>query len=166
MVEIASIKIGHRHRREHGDIAALAANIDQIGLLHPVVVRPDKTLIAGWRRIAAAKTLGWTKIPVTVVDLDDILRGEFGENAYRKNFTLSESVAHCRCAGIARAQGSEGTAGRSRASIGSRQEGDRCGQIDRTGQGPRPRQGCQGAGHVEEHAETLPNHREDGECQP
>ncbi|MGB6351780.1 MAG: MT-A70 family methyltransferase [Pseudolabrys sp.] len=92
-IAIARIKLGHRHRRDLGDIAALAANIKEIGLLHPVVIRRDGTLIAGARRIAAAKTLGWKKIPATVIDLDDILRGEFAENAYCKNFTLSESVA-------------------------------------------------------------------------
>ena len=92
-VAIASIKIGHRHRRDLGDISALAANINEVGLLHPVVTRRDGTLIAGERRIAAAKTLGWKTIPATIIDLDDILRGEFAENAHRKNFTLSEAVA-------------------------------------------------------------------------
>jgi len=92
-IAIARIKVGHRHRRDLGDIAALAANIDDIGLLHPVVLRRDRTLIAGARRIAAATKLGWKTIPATVIDLDDILRGEFAENAYRKNLTLSEAVA-------------------------------------------------------------------------
>ena len=92
-IAIARIKVGHRHRRDLGDIAALAANIDDIGLLHPVVLRRDRTLIAGARKIAAATKLGWKTIPATVIDLDDILRGEFAENAYRKNLTLSEAVA-------------------------------------------------------------------------
>src|SRR5262249_25677064 len=45
------------------------------------------------RRLLAAKELGWLEIPVTVVDLDQIVRGEFAENAHRKDFTVSESVA-------------------------------------------------------------------------
>ena len=50
-------------------------------------------LIAGERRLHAAKLLGWTEIPVTVVDLAAVVRGEFAENAIRKDFTLSEAVA-------------------------------------------------------------------------
>ena len=37
--------------------------------------------------------LGWKTIPATIIDLDDILRGQFAENAHRKNFTLGQSVA-------------------------------------------------------------------------
>ena len=44
-------------------------------------------------RLAACKSLGWTEIPGHVVDLDAVVRGEFGENEYRKPFTLSEAVA-------------------------------------------------------------------------
>ncbi len=51
------------------------------------------SLIAGERRLRAAEQLGWTDIPVTVVDLDAVVRGEFAENAVRKDFTLSEAVA-------------------------------------------------------------------------
>jgi ParB/RepB/Spo0J family partition protein len=90
---IETIKIGHRHRRDLGDIDALAANISEIGLLHPIVITPDGTLIAGERRLAAGKLLGWTVMPVTVVALDNIARGEFAENTQRKDFTLSEAVA-------------------------------------------------------------------------
>jgi len=87
------IIIGERHRRDMGDMEWLAANIAEIGLLHPIPVRPDGTLICGERRLRAAQMLGWTEIPVTVVDLDEIVRGEFAENACRKDFTLSEAVA-------------------------------------------------------------------------
>ena len=76
-----------------GDIEELAASIAELGLLQPIVVRPDGKLIAGERRLRAAKLLGWTSIPVNVVDLDAVVRGEFAENAVRKDFTLSEAVA-------------------------------------------------------------------------
>jgi N6-adenosine-specific RNA methylase IME4/ParB-like chromosome segregation protein Spo0J len=90
---IDKIQIGTRHRREMGDIASLAGSMGELGLLQPVVVRPDGHLIAGERRLRAAQLLGWETIPVTVVDLDEIARGEFAENAVRKDFTLSEAVA-------------------------------------------------------------------------
>jgi N6-adenosine-specific RNA methylase IME4/ParB-like chromosome segregation protein Spo0J len=90
---ISDIKIGKRHRREMGDIDSLASSIEDIGLLHPVVVTPDGKLIAGERRLEAAKALGWIKVPVHVVNVDAIARGELVENTDRKNFTPSELVA-------------------------------------------------------------------------
>ncbi|HEX9070985.1 MAG TPA: MT-A70 family methyltransferase [Pseudolabrys sp.] len=87
---IAGIQIGHRHRRELGNVDQLAASIASVGLLHPIVVTPDGALIAGERRLEAAKRLGWASVPVTVVALDEIVRGEFAENANRKDFLPSE----------------------------------------------------------------------------
>jgi ParB/RepB/Spo0J family partition protein len=87
------IRVGPRHRKDLGDVSGLAASIEDIGLLHPIVVRPDGVLVAGERRLRAAELLGWSEIPATVVDLDEIARGEFAENAIRKDFTLSEGVA-------------------------------------------------------------------------
>src|SRR5262249_19849081 len=93
MRRIDEIVIGERHRREMGDIAPLAANIHDIGLLQPIGIKPDGTLIAGQLRLRAAQLLGWAEIPVTVMDLDAVVRGEYAENTFRKNFTLSEAVA-------------------------------------------------------------------------
>jgi ParB-like chromosome segregation protein Spo0J len=52
VMAIADIKVGKRHRRDLGDIAALAESIKAVGLLHPIVVQPDGKLIAGARRLA------------------------------------------------------------------------------------------------------------------
>jgi ParB family chromosome partitioning protein len=68
----------------------LAASIEEVGLLHPIAVRADGRLIAGERRLAACKKLGWTSVPVTVVNLNEVIRGEFAENAERKDFLPSE----------------------------------------------------------------------------
>src|ERR1051325_9043372 len=87
---ISSIHVGHRHRRDLGDIVGLARSIAEVGLLHPIVVRPDGTLIAGARRLRAAQRLGWTEVPVSIVDIDIIARGELAENANRKDFLPSE----------------------------------------------------------------------------
>ena len=87
---IADIVVGERHRRDLGDVGALAANIADVGLLHPIVITPDDRLIAGERRLEAYKRLGRTHIPVTIVPLDDIVRGELAENAERKDFLPSE----------------------------------------------------------------------------
>ena len=92
-IKIGDIVVGTRHRRDMGDIDGLAASIADLGLLHPIVVRPNGVLVAGERRLRAAELLGWTEIPVNIIDLDAVVRGEFAENSVRKNFTLSEAVA-------------------------------------------------------------------------
>jgi ParB family chromosome partitioning protein len=45
---IDEVVVGERHRRDLGDIASLAANVAELGLLHPIVIHG--TLIAGERR--------------------------------------------------------------------------------------------------------------------
>ena len=90
---IADIKVGKRYRRDMGDIESLAASIAEVGLLHPVAIRPDGLLIAGARRLRAFKHLKRDKIPVTIIDLDKVVRGEYTENSNRKAFALSEAVA-------------------------------------------------------------------------
>jgi hypothetical protein len=87
---INKIRVRGRFRKNLGDINSLAASIEEVGLLHPIVVRPDGRLIAGERRLAACKKLGWTSVPVTVVNLNEVIRGGFAENAHRKNFVPSE----------------------------------------------------------------------------
>jgi ParB family chromosome partitioning protein len=93
MVAVFDVRDGSRHRKDMGDLASLAKSIQAVGLLHPIVVTPDRQLIAGQRRLAAVKELGWTEIPARVLDLADIIQGEHDENACRKDFTPSEKVA-------------------------------------------------------------------------
>ncbi len=89
-MRIDAIRIGNRHRKDLGDLGSLTRSIADVGLLHPVVVRPDGMLIAGERRIAACRALGWADVPVTTVDLEQVVRGEYAENAERKDFLPSE----------------------------------------------------------------------------
>ena len=93
---ITDITIGKRHRKDFGDIDGLALSIERLGLLHPVVVDPDNTLIVGERRIRACKKLGWEKIPVRVVknlsELGRALEAERDENTCRKDFVPEEIV--------------------------------------------------------------------------
>jgi N6-adenosine-specific RNA methylase IME4 len=90
MMKVSDIKVGERCRKDMGDIEGLARWIADVGLLHPVVVSSDGNLIAGKRRIEACKLLGWDEIPVHVVPLKEIARGELAENVARKDFTPSE----------------------------------------------------------------------------
>jgi N6-adenosine-specific RNA methylase IME4 len=91
-IPITSIVVGTRHRKNLGDVQSLADSIAAVGLLHPPVVTSEHHLIAGERRLAALRLLGWTDTPVTVVDLADILRGEHDENFVRLDFSPSEAV--------------------------------------------------------------------------
>jgi ParB family chromosome partitioning protein len=67
-LDIKKIKVRNRFRKRLGDIGSLAESIKEVGLLHPIVVRPDERLIAGERRLEACKRLGWKAVPVTYVD--------------------------------------------------------------------------------------------------
>jgi ParB-like chromosome segregation protein Spo0J len=55
LLPLESIVVGERHRKDMADIAKLAPNIAELGLLHPIVVRPDGRLIEGERRLRGAK---------------------------------------------------------------------------------------------------------------
>ena len=55
--------------------AALRDDMEKHGLQHPVEILPDRTIIAGHRRVAAAKALGWTKIDA-IVRHDLVEQGE------------------------------------------------------------------------------------------
>lgn len=96
----SEITVGDRFRKERGDIVPLVLSINaRGGLIHPVAVTANNELIAGERRL-----LAWQHpecrfrdqpIPVSVINIDDIVRGEWDENdsALRKPFTFSEIVA-------------------------------------------------------------------------
>ena len=110
-VPIELINVGKRVRCNYGDIASLARSIEANGLLHPVVVRKGEMgpnprgslhprvlfydLIAGERRLRAWQLSKFRNdpIPIRVIDLASLMRGEFAENHERKDFTPSETVA-------------------------------------------------------------------------
>jgi N6-adenosine-specific RNA methylase IME4/ParB-like chromosome segregation protein Spo0J len=99
-VPVESISIGSRVRKDYGDVASLARSIDANGLLHPIVVRGTGDASAGYELIAGERRLrAWREskfagqpIPVRILDLASIRRGEFAENYERKDFTPSELV--------------------------------------------------------------------------
>jgi ParB-like chromosome segregation protein Spo0J len=94
---VSSIAVGARVRKDLGDLAALAASIDAVGLLHPVVVDVDSNLVAGHRRLEAVKLLGheWVEVSIaeSVVDAITLLTAERDENTCREPFTPTEMTA-------------------------------------------------------------------------
>ncbi|MBF0098766.1 MAG: ParB N-terminal domain-containing protein [Magnetococcales bacterium] len=89
---ISSIIVGKRHRQDLGNIAHLADSIRDLGLLQPIGVSPDSSLVFGHRRLEACRSLGWESVPVRIVDAPAIM-AEHDENEVRKDFTPSERVA-------------------------------------------------------------------------
>jgi len=93
-MKISDIKIGERHRKDMGDLAALAESIKTEGLLQPVGVTEDNELVFGLRRLTACRDiLGWYAIDHRVVNVTSIVNGEYAENEMRKEFTMTERVA-------------------------------------------------------------------------
>jgi len=101
LVAISDISIGHRYRAPEApddkDFRQLVDSINDIGLLQPVVLSLDYTLVAGLRRIRAAETLGFDMIEATFAtdanDLASKLRAELDENTCRKPFKPTEAAA-------------------------------------------------------------------------
>ncbi|WP_220489245.1 ParB/RepB/Spo0J family partition protein [Tessaracoccus sp. MC1679] len=93
---VESIRVGQRHRTELGDLDELVASIDRLGLLQPITISPDGTLICGARRLEAVKRLGWQRVNVWVrsgisTRLEQLL-AEQHENTMRKAFTPTEAA--------------------------------------------------------------------------
>jgi ParB/RepB/Spo0J family partition protein len=79
-------------RRDLGDLAELAASIREQGVLQPLVVAPDTTrrkvawvVLAGHRRLRAAKKAGLTDVPVVV-------REDLATLAQQVSVMVSENV--------------------------------------------------------------------------
>jgi ParB-like chromosome segregation protein Spo0J len=90
---IKNVKIGNRFRKDIGDVSDLVDSIKNNGLLHPISISKDGTLVAGSRRIEAFKKLGMERIPATIIDIPIKEDGEIDENRIRKDFTPEEMVA-------------------------------------------------------------------------
>jgi hypothetical protein len=90
---VNDIEIGERHRRDLGDVRALADSIERIGLLQPIGITKDHRLVFGHRRLEAYKLLGRGLIPAMMIDVRHMLTAEHDENMVRKQFTPSEAVA-------------------------------------------------------------------------
>jgi hypothetical protein len=93
MLPIAEIKIGDRHRKDMGDLEALATSIEN-GLFQPIGVTPGHELIWGYRRLVAHRDILKRDVVLSrIVPVTSITQGEFDENVLRKDFAPSERVA-------------------------------------------------------------------------
>lgn len=93
-VPVDQIVVKKRIRKDLGDIDALVDSLRRFGLMNPILVNKKFVLIAGGRRLHAAKTLGWQTINAVVIDADDELTRleyEIEENLQRREFNDEES---------------------------------------------------------------------------
>lgn len=94
--DVDSLIVPAAGRRELGNVLILSGSIERVGLLHPIVVNTRNEVIAGRRRLAAVKRLGWSRVPVTVAaTLDDALlalMAERDENTCRERLTTEDMV--------------------------------------------------------------------------
>lgn len=92
-----SITIGVRHRNDLGDLEPLKESIENLGLLQPITITPDGTLLCGRRRLEAVKQLGWRSVRAWVRSgISDDLKGLMAlqdENLLHKPFSPTESEA-------------------------------------------------------------------------
>jgi len=100
LVPIAEIDPGNRARKDYKDIAALASDIKNRGLIHPIAVMKNSEsgylLLAGGRRLVACKSIELSEIeckifPPTLSELE-ILSIELMENILREDLTYIEEV--------------------------------------------------------------------------
>ncbi len=71
IVEIATLKSYPKNPRR-GDVEEIAQSLKVNGQYKPIVVnRRDQTILAGNHTWRAARSLGWTHIAITYVDVDD-----------------------------------------------------------------------------------------------
>lgn len=91
-----SITVGCRHRHDLGDLRELCASIERFGLLQPITITPDGTLLCGQRRLAAVRRLGFKRVKVwidsSVSPGLEALLAEQQENALRKPLTPTEAA--------------------------------------------------------------------------
>jgi len=92
-IAIEKIKIKRRMRIDLGNMHDLKESMRRHGLISPITLTQNYELLAGYRRLHAAKELGWREIDCHLVNARTKLHKfeiETEENINRKNFTGEE----------------------------------------------------------------------------
>ena len=110
-VPLVRLKVDPANPRENvGDVTELAASMREVGLLQPIVARRtaggQMYVVAGHRRLAAARSLGWKSVAVVIrrdMRSDEVLAAMLIENGQRKDLDFIEEAR-----GLARLKGQLG----------------------------------------------------------
>jgi ParB/RepB/Spo0J family partition protein len=92
-VKIDDIIIEERMRKDYQNIESLGESLKTKGQITEILVNRDMKLIAGGRRIAAAKLIKWTELRARILDTTDTVEDldiEFIENFQREDFKWTE----------------------------------------------------------------------------
>ena len=92
-MKISEIKINPGRRdTQQRNVEELARSIAAVGLMNPITVTQDNTLIAGLHRLEAVKLLGWTEIECVVSEADGLQAelAEIDENFVRAGLSHRE----------------------------------------------------------------------------
>lgn len=94
LIEINEIKFNVVEQFNKKLVEALAASIESVGLLNPIIVTPELQLVAGRLRLEAYKFIGLKTIPATIVSLDEMHQrmATIDENLIRKRLTKLEQA--------------------------------------------------------------------------
>jgi ParB family chromosome partitioning protein len=93
LVTVESVVVRKRIRKELGDISALMESLKNHGQLTPIIINRKYELIAGFRRLQAAKRLGWKSIEAVMIDRpseQQKLEVEIEENVQRLDLSPEE----------------------------------------------------------------------------
>ena len=92
-IPISKIRVnpGRRDTKPR-NVEELARSLKTVGLINPITVTQDNTLIAGLHRLEAANLLGWTEIECTVSSAEGIQAelAEIDENFVRADLSHRE----------------------------------------------------------------------------
>lgn len=99
-IAVADVIVPTQRKRQfiNEKAAELAHSIKQIGLMQPIVVTPNKKLIAGLHRLEACKLLGLQEIECVIRDYEalDAELAEIDENLIRAELTVLERAEHLK----------------------------------------------------------------------
>ena len=87
-VPISKIKTDNPNLRLDSNTESLQRSIEENGLLSPLALDANMNLVFGGRRYSALKALGWSEIPVIVLDIKDLHfeLASIDENLERVNY--------------------------------------------------------------------------------
>lgn len=93
-ISVVDIKVGDNPRKDFGNLEELKASIKEHGIIEPLVLTEKKELIAGGRRLQAAKEIGLKEVPYVThpVNKDNVAELKLVENIQRKDLTAMEEA--------------------------------------------------------------------------
>ena len=95
-IPVQDVIVKNRIRKDMGSLDALAESLKRYGQISPIVIGKKNELIAGGRRLEAAKLLGWQYIDAVIHEGSgelEQLELEIEENIQRRDFNAEETAA-------------------------------------------------------------------------